>query len=204
MLETEAKSNENQSSSTEEVEIWKTHSSGYEVSSLGRVKGKLVEFLKPHINGDGYPAVGICVDNVAKGKCMHRLVAETFLGDIPYGMVVNHKDGNKLNPNLSNLEIISCKQNSIHAYKMGLYPLLRENKSTNTPKNPSQSIPKVKPYQIGKSIVNIIFTKRKKGESVANISKEVNLPENKIYRMLQFGYEKNQFVLQIKQVGIKN
>lgn len=174
----------------QEEEIWKTHSSGYEVSSFGRVKGKLVKFLTPNINNDGYPVVGLCIDNKATGKSLHRLVAETFIGDIPLGMVVNHKDGDKLNPHLSNLEIISCKDNSIHAYKMGLYPynkLLAEtvyNSKSNYPKN-------IKRYKVDEEIVKVIFSKRSDGDSVSKISKELNLPEGKIYRMLQFGYEKS-------------
>ena len=44
----------------------------------------------------------------------HRLVAMTFLGPIPKGQVVNHKDGNGLNNNVSNLEIVSVKVNCLH------------------------------------------------------------------------------------------
>lgn len=51
---------------------------------------------------------------------VHRLVAETFLGDRPDGMEINHKDGNKLNNNVSNLEYISHKDNVIHAFDTGL------------------------------------------------------------------------------------
>ncbi|RXO38258.1 hypothetical protein D0525_16435 [Salmonella enterica] len=36
------------------------------------------------------------------------------------GEVVNHIDGNKLNNHFSNLEIVSCQENNIHAFKLGL------------------------------------------------------------------------------------
>lgn len=48
-------------------------------------------------------------------KYVHRLVAESFIGPIPSGHVVNHKDGNKKNNYLNNIEIISQRDNCIHA-----------------------------------------------------------------------------------------
>lgn len=51
---------------------------------------------------------------------MHRLVAECYIGEIPEGYCVNHKDGNKLNNRAENLEIVTYKENSQHALRMGL------------------------------------------------------------------------------------
>lgn len=47
---------------------------------------------------------------------VHRLLVTHFIGEIPEGMCVNHKDGNKLNNDLSNLEIVSRSENQKHAY----------------------------------------------------------------------------------------
>lgn len=103
-----------------EEEIWKTHSSGYEVSSFGRVRGKNVEFLKPSTDQDGYLVYRLNINNKGFSKAAHRLVGETFLGKIADNEVVNHKDGDKSNPKLSNLEIVTESENSIHAHRTGL------------------------------------------------------------------------------------
>lgn len=50
----------------------------------------------------------------------HRAVAETMLGQPQPGLVVNHKDGNKRNWHVSNLEWITQRANVIHAHENGL------------------------------------------------------------------------------------
>lgn len=51
---------------------------------------------------------------------MHRLIVTHFIGVIPKGMCVNHKDGNKLNNHISNLEIVTYSENQKHAFRLGL------------------------------------------------------------------------------------
>jgi hypothetical protein len=51
---------------------------------------------------------------------IHRLVAETFIGEIPKGYQVHHKDGNKQNNNVENLEILSIKEHARETHEM--YP----------------------------------------------------------------------------------
>jgi transposase len=48
----------------------------------------------------------------------HRLVASAFIGQIPKGFVVNHKDGNGLNNTVANLEIVTQQANCIHAWQI--------------------------------------------------------------------------------------
>jgi hypothetical protein len=52
---------------------------------------------------------------VTKTLSVHRLVVETYVQDIPEGMVVNHKDGDKYNNHYSNLEVVTPKENTKHA-----------------------------------------------------------------------------------------
>lgn len=51
---------------------------------------------------------------------VHRLVVETFIGEIPKNKCVNHKDGDKYNNSLSNLEVVTYSENVIHAYENNL------------------------------------------------------------------------------------
>lgn len=47
-------------------------------------------------------------------RYIHRLVAQSFIGNIPKGYVVNHLDGNVLNNCVENLEIVSQRDNCLH------------------------------------------------------------------------------------------
>ncbi len=89
----------------------------YQVSDLGRVKR--TKILKPRMSGGGYYVVSLCVDGKAKNHYIHQLVAKSFL-DKPDGSVVNHKDGVKVNNQLSNLEWTTQSKNISHSYDIGL------------------------------------------------------------------------------------
>ena len=96
----------------------------YFVSNLGRVKsvknnGKEI-YLKPHMGTGGYLTLNIYYNSKPTTSAIHRLVARAFLGETEKGMYVNHKDGNKLNNKLTNLEYVTPKENSHHAFSTGL------------------------------------------------------------------------------------
>ena len=80
-------------------------------------EGKL-RLLKPRTHPSGYLYAGL-FKGVGSSKQrlwrrVHRLVVESFIGPIPDGLEVNHKDLNKHNNNVSNLEIVTRRQNIIH------------------------------------------------------------------------------------------
>jgi hypothetical protein len=113
------------------TEIWVTtkQNPDYEVSNTGKVrsidrtkpllsrwgmmtvrqhKGKE---LKPNVVGSGYLSVTFKMRG--KKYYVHRLVAEHFIdGDV--SLEVNHKDGNKFNNCVDNLEWVTRKQNALH------------------------------------------------------------------------------------------
>ena len=88
----------------------------YEVSNLGRVKSlkfNKEKILKAGVNANGYLQVNLFKDGKCKARKVHQLVAVAFLGHKPCGMklVVNHIDIDKLNNNVSNLEIVTAREN---------------------------------------------------------------------------------------------
>lgn len=99
-------------------EIWKSikgYESLYEVSNFGRVKSLLSnQILKP-IDSHGYKYVHLCNENhIRKNYALHRLVAKAFLINKDNFNQVNHKDGNKANNQLTNLEWCNQQYNNIH------------------------------------------------------------------------------------------
>jgi len=101
-------------------EIFKLHKSGYFISNKGKIKGIKVDYLRPSISKTGYLITGLPSETGRSWYSVHRAVYETFNGDIPDNMVINHIDGNKLNNQLNNLELVTRSQNVIHAFKVGL------------------------------------------------------------------------------------
>jgi hypothetical protein len=89
----------------------------------GRAKQRIrrERILKPGKDSDGYLKVILCLHGKPNGKTVHRLVLETFFPETQPS--INHKDGNKANNNINNLEWCSVSYNVIHAYDNGLHPI---------------------------------------------------------------------------------
>lgn len=100
----------------------------YEVSDTGSIRSvsrvdrcgifKKGRVLKPHIAPNGYELVGLHYDRLVKTYSVHRLVARTFLGESK--LQVNHKDGDKRNNRLDNLEYVTARENVKHSWDLGL------------------------------------------------------------------------------------
>lgn len=69
---------------------------------------------------DGYLRVSLRLDGGRKTYCVHRLVAEAFIGPAPDNYETNHLDGNKLNNAVENLEWVTHTENLAHAERLGL------------------------------------------------------------------------------------
>ena len=119
------------------AEEWKDVS-GYEgiymISSLGRVKRirrrcdsrsrdvAIVRLLKPKPSGQGYRAVCLSWAGEKAYRYVHELVAGAFIAHRPDGMEVNHKNGNKEDNVLANLEYVTSSENKQHAVRtLGAY-----------------------------------------------------------------------------------
>lgn len=91
----------------------------YEISNIGAVKSLYYNrLLKPMIDRYGYLYVNLSKNGSYKSKKIHRLVISSFSGESI--KQVNHKDGNKLNNQLNNLEYCTCRENVQHAIQNGL------------------------------------------------------------------------------------
>ena len=117
------------------IEIWhpcvgyETH---YEVSNLGNVRS-IERMVRHHRGGlkinaskvlkagkskSGYLIVSFCVDGEKSNHTVHRLVARAFIQNEANKPQVNHKDGNKHNNVVSNIEWMTVSENGIHAYRV--------------------------------------------------------------------------------------
>lgn len=79
--------------------------------------------LKFSQDKDGYRRVVLSVNGNKFYKKICRLMGEQFIDNFDEHLVVNHIDGNKQNDNIKNLEMVTIKENTIHAWKNGLCSL---------------------------------------------------------------------------------
>ena len=104
----------------------------YEVSNLGRVRsmkkyrgqtGRIMPQTQQPSGRNGerrYFAVMLWHNNKAYCRKAHRLVAEAFIPNPDNLPQINHKDGNRANNQVSNLEWCTAKENTIHSWREGL------------------------------------------------------------------------------------
>lgn len=102
-----------------EIKVLENSQFKYYVTEEGKVyvkrksNGKLKEkFVK--LKG-GYPTVTVCMEGKHFQHSIHRLVAQAFIPNPHNKPQVNHIDGNKENPHVSNLEWVTPKENVRHA-----------------------------------------------------------------------------------------
>lgn len=102
----------------------------YQVSNLGRIRS-VEHYIKSNFHNcklvkrkgrilkqykGVYYSITINDKGKTRQKLVHRLVAEAFIPNIENKPCINHKDGNKLNNNVNNLEWCTIQENTKHAY----------------------------------------------------------------------------------------
>lgn len=97
-----------------------------QIWSYPKYRCKNGRFLKPIKHSNGYFFVCLRAEHVYKIKSIHRIIAETFIQNSQNLPQVNHKDGDKSNNDIGNLEWCSARQNMQHALKKGLLTSLGE------------------------------------------------------------------------------
>ena len=107
------------------MEIWKEipfTNGEYMVSNHGKVKTtKTGRILKPIIDPRGYERVCLFRSERKKRYKVHRLVATVFIDNSDNKPQVNHKDGNKRNNSVENLEWVTNDENMHHSRENGLH-----------------------------------------------------------------------------------
>jgi len=117
-------------------EVWKDikeYEGRYQISNLAMVKsvqrikanarGKYManeRLLKTNISSSGYYRIVFKLNDKYKTYFLHRLLAIAFIPNPENKPFINHKDGNKLNNSLENLEWCTMSENRQHAYNTGL------------------------------------------------------------------------------------
>lgn len=133
------------------MEIWKDipmYEGKYQVSNMGRVKslnrtsprgnhtltikGGILSPTKVGKRCNQYLAVNLVQHAQYKTFKVHRLVAMSFLDNHRNCEQINHKDGNKLNNALDNLEWCTRSENLLHAYRTGLIDLSKRRQNNKT------------------------------------------------------------------------
>jgi hypothetical protein len=105
------------------METWKPvlgYEGIYEASDWGRIKSlKKIphRILRPGPHTGGYQMVGLN-NRIKTMRTVHRIVCAAFFGPIPEGMEINHKNGNKKDNRLSNLELVTPCENTLHSIRV--------------------------------------------------------------------------------------
>lgn len=111
---------------TEEWKAIEGFEGRYEISNFGNVKslhsygGNKCRIMKPGERSDGYLHIGLSKNGISKHYTVHRLVAKAFIPNPDNLEMINHKDENRANNRVDNLEWCTRSYNQI--YSMNIHP----------------------------------------------------------------------------------
>ena len=176
----------------ENEEIWKTIEDypNYEVSSFGTVKNKTTnKILKPSLNCSGYNRYTLTHNLKNKIVSAHRIVAETFIQNPENKPTVNHKDRNRINNNLENLEWATHLEQNLHKSKSNnirshALNVTRICSKTNIVLESYDSLKKASEWVIHNNLSKI-----KNNDYKSVMSKISAVINNKIHCNTSFGYK---------------
>lgn len=105
-------------------EVWSLQRTAKTIYGKRQVPGKI---LKLRISNQGYLRAHLCKNNIRKMFSVHRLVALAFIPNPTRRTTVNHRDSNKLNNHVANLEWLTIGENHKHSFDNGRYKMLGKN-----------------------------------------------------------------------------
>lgn len=94
-------------------------------------KMRYAKWLKLHLDTVGYLITGLCKNGKETKHRIHRLVAQAYIPNPSNKPCINHLSGVKTDNRVENLEWVTHKENTQHAYKIGLY----DNRDVSGEKN---------------------------------------------------------------------
>ena len=104
----------------------------YKINTNGQIKNSKNKILSQSISNNGYYRVHLCKNGKAKWYAVHKLVAQTFIPNPLHLPEVNHKDENKLNNNVDNLEWCDSKYNTNYGTRNKRISKAKLNNTYNT------------------------------------------------------------------------
>lgn len=130
------------------------------------------KFIKHSMLNTGYPMVTLWDGKKSHGRTLHRLVAEAYLPKIDGKPHVNHKDSDRKNPRLENLEWCTRSENMKHGLASGNFDgkLGRKGKQNGN-------------YRISSEVVTAIIKARNEGASLKELSSKYNVNLSYIWKL---------------------
>lgn len=166
-------------------EIWKSLDfmgyPDYQVSNMGRVKsfernGTKGGILKQGKNKYGYLLVVLCKNGVTKTFAVHQLVALTFLKNPNNLPQINHKDENKENNHVDNLEWVTPKENVNYGTRNER--ACKANKGRKRSEETKQKMSETKRIPILQYTKDMVFIRD--WDSAKTVSTELNINQSNI------------------------
>lgn len=161
-----------------ELKLLEEFEGRYGVTNDGRIWSYVKNrWLRPD-EANGYMRVDLTPPKGKKRKYLvHRLVALAFIPNPENKRFINHKDGNKTNNNVDNLEWVTSSENQIHAYRtLGREPIVGE---------------KCNLTKITDTIINEIKEELNSGKSTTEIAKKYNITRTYAWMIKKDLWRKN-------------
>lgn len=160
----------------------------YEVSSDGRARrtapgqnARPGRELKAHVIRHGYRRFAYSVGATTTHVSAHRAVWEAFVGRIPPGLQINHKNGVKDDNRLENLECVTPAENTQHSFRV-------LGKKPNINPNPGSRNGRAK---LTEADIPRVFALRAEGRSQQAIADLVGVDQTSVSRILRGDAWKN-------------
>lgn len=153
------------------MEIWKdipNYEGLYKISNQGNIIScRNNQFLKPIIDNYGYCRVALYKNKQKTVYKIHKLVAITFIENPNNYPIINHKDENRTNNCVENLEWCTYKYNNEYNNRHKKYTYKTAEKLGHT----------IYQYDINHNLINIF-------PSIIELSRQLNLPRTSVCRHL--------------------